>query len=353
MGLVVSAYGPLLEYLVRRYGVSLPVAGATISVHFAGSLPGVIVAMRSFERFQARISVMVACAVISFGLIVIALAFVWPLFLAGVFVVGFGFGVLVLGLNQVVAYSQGARRVGLLNALNSCFSAGAVVGPLLVAAFAGGHFSTLFLVGAGAWLLVIPATTGIAGRLPVSAGAPAWPGRLVVIFVCAFVLYVGIETGTAGWMPSHLRSLGLSSTAAAEATSLFFLALVVGRLLMTVAPTAVRESTIVLAASALATVALLLANVSAISPLAYIVAGLAMAPIFPTGILWLSKLRPEDSRATSWLYPAASIGGTLGPGTIGVVIAAAGVGWTPAVLAAVAVAMSGAFLMASQQVSGR
>ena len=348
MGVVVSSYGPLLEYLVLRFGVSLPVAGATISVHFAGSMPGVLIALRSFERIDARLNVMLAAGVISIGLAVIALASVWPLFLAGVAVVGFGFGILVLGLNQIVAYSEGPRRTAILNALNSCYSAGAVAGPILVATFAAENFSALYLGVAAVWLFVIPLSTSIAGRLPVSAGAPAWPGRLIVVFICAFILYVAIETGTGGWMPSHLMTLGMSSTTAAGTTSAFFLALVVGRLLMTLLPPSVRESTIVLTAAVLATAALMVANVNALAPFAYVAAGLAMAPIFPTGILWLARLRPGDARATSWLYPAASIGGTFGPGVIGVVIANAGVGSTPAVLAVVAVAMSAAFLLASR-----
>src|SRR6266566_5545385 len=136
MGLIVGAYGPLLEHLTRRFGLSLPVAGATISVHFAGSLPGVLIAMRSFEMLSARLNVMIATAIVSTGLVVIAIAFVWPLFLAGVLVVGFGFGVLVLGLNQLVAYSESPRRTALLSALNGCYSAGAVAGPILVATFA-------------------------------------------------------------------------------------------------------------------------------------------------------------------------------------------------------------------------
>ena len=349
MGLVVSAYGPLLEHLVRRFGVSLPVAGATISVHFAGSMPGVLIAFRSFERIPARVNVMIAASVVIVGLLVIAFASVWPLFLVGVAIVGFGFGALVLGLNQIVAYSEGARRAALLNALNSCYSGGAVVGPILVASFAAEHFSALYLVLAGAWILVIALGAGIAGRLPGSTGASRLPGALVLIFIVAFVLYVAIETGTGGWMASHLESLGVASTTAAATTSAFFLALMTGRLLITLVPARVRESTIVLAGAAVATLGLVLANVNAIAPFAYVAAGLAMAPIFPTGIVWLAKLRPGDSRATSWLYPAASIGGTFGPGVIGVVIAGAGVGWTPAVLAGVAIAMSGAFLMASRR----
>src|SRR5690348_3441225 len=349
MGIVVSAYGPLLEHLTRRFAVSLPVAGATISVHFLGSLPGVFGAMWAIQRLRARDIVMASSLVVAVGLSIIALAFTWPLFLTGVLVVGFGFGALVLSLNQLVAYSEGPRRSALLNALNGCYSAGAVAGPILVAALASGHFALLYFAGAVLWLAVIPGASGIAGRLPVTAGSPARPGVLVGIFITAFILYVAVENGTGGWMTSHLESTGLSSTTAAAVTSGFWLALVTGRLLITLVPPRVPESTIVLTGSALGAVAMLLATIGPLAPFAYVAAGLVIAPIFPTGIVWLAKLRPGDSRATAWLYPAASVGGTFGPGVIGVVIAAAGVAWAPAVIGVVALGMLAAFFAASRR----
>jgi MFS family permease len=65
--------------------------------------------------------------------------------------------------------------------------------------------------------------------------------------------------------------------------------------------------------------------------------------------VWLARLRPGDSRATSWLYPAASIGGIAGPGAIGVVIAAFGVRWAPLVLAVVAAGMLFVFAQARRK----
>src|SRR6266498_5880473 len=80
MGLVVGGYGPLLEHLTQRYGVSLPVAGSIISVHFAGSLPGVLIAMQTFARFSARLTVLVAMVIVGLGCGLAAIAFVWPFF---------------------------------------------------------------------------------------------------------------------------------------------------------------------------------------------------------------------------------------------------------------------------------
>lgn len=351
MGLIVSAYGPLLEHLTRRFGVSLPVAGATISIHFASSMIGVLAAMRSTVQFPARLTVMIATGLVALGCAGLAFAPSWPAFVVAVAVVGVGFGALVLALNQLVAYSEGTRRAALLNALNAAYSAGAVAGPILVATFAAEHFSLLYVGAALLALIILPGAIGIAGRLPVSSGSARRPGVLVLIFVTAFVLYVGIENGTGGWMTSHLEWAGLHSAQAATVTSGFWLALVTGRVLMTLMPARVRERTIVLTASGLAALALFAASVPALAPFAYVVTGLALAPIFPTGIVWLARLRPGDSRATSWLYPAASIGGTFGPGVIGLVIAGFGVGWAPFVLALVAIAMTISFWFANRYAS--
>ena len=346
--MVVGAFGPLLEHLTRRFAVSLPVAGSTISVYFAASLFGVFGAMRAVERVTGRALVMGANAVAAAGCAAVAFAPTWAFFLAGVVVIGFGFGALVLALNQLVAYSEGTRRAALLNALNSAYSAGAVIGPILIASFAAGHFSVLYLAAGAAALVLAAGASRIEGRLPVRVAGPDRPELLVVIFVAAFVLYVAVENGTGGWMASHLESVGVRSQTAAALTSAFFFALMIGRLLIALVPSSVSEARIVLGGSACATVALALAWVGAAAPVAYVVAGLAIAPIFPTGIVWLSRLRPGDSRATAWLYPAASIGGVTGPGVIAVVISRAGLSWTPVVLAAVAATMLFAFYRAAK-----
>ena len=86
LGMVVGAFGPLLEHLTRRFGVSLPVAGSTISIYFGGSLAGVFAAMRGVQLLTGRAVVMTANAVAALGCGVVAFAPSWPFFLAGVLV---------------------------------------------------------------------------------------------------------------------------------------------------------------------------------------------------------------------------------------------------------------------------
>ncbi len=348
MGVLGAAYGPLLEHLIHRFAVSLPEAGASLSVHFAGALLGVLVSMRAMEKVSGRATVSTGSACLGLGCAVVALAPAWPAFLVGVFVIGVGWGTLVIGMNQLVAHSEGPRRSALLNALNGAYSAGAVASPVLVATLAQAHMALLYAGAAVIAVALIPAAAGISGHLPVAAGsAIRRPGVLVAVFVCAFALYVGTESGTGGWMTSHLESLGVRSGPAATLTSGFWLALAAGRVLITMVPARVPEPAIVLGGSGAASVFLLAAWIGIATPWAYVLTGLALAPIFPTGIVWLAKLRPGDARATSWLFPAAMAGGIAGPGAIGLVVAQYGVGWAPLVLALVAAGCLSSFLLAT------
>jgi fucose permease len=350
MGVLAAAYGPLLEHLARRFDISLPVAGEVFSAHFAGALIGVLVSMWTMERASGRLSIWMALGCGGLGCAGVALASSWPAFLTAVFVIGLGFGALDLGLNQLVAHSEGRRRTALLNGLNGAYGLGAVAGPILVSRLAEKHLAMLYAGAAVLAVALVPAVAGISGRLPFTprrTGEHRGGGVLLGIFLVAFAFYVGAETGVGGWMASHLESVGLGSLDAASLTSGFWLATAVGRLFATLIPDRVPPSLIVISGSAVASVALLVALSGRAAPFAYIVVGLAIAPIFPTGISWLAKLRPGDSRATSWLFPASMVGGVVIPAGIGVAIAWLGIGWAPAVLSVVVIGTLAAFTLAA------
>jgi fucose permease len=352
MGALAAAYGPLLEHLTRRFDISLPVAGEVLSANFAGALVGVLGAMWAMERIAGRVSIWVALGCAAAGCVGAALANSWPTFLAAVFAIGVGFGSLDLGLNQLVAHSEGPRRSAVLNALNGAFGFGAVAGPILISHFAADHLSMLFAGAALLAVALIPAAAGIAWLATLTPGdsrASSWVFAASLaggVVLAAYAFYGGLETGVGGWMTSHRESVGVLSLDAATFTSGFWLAIAIGRVLAALIPDRVPPPAIVIGASAIAVIALLVALSGRAAPLAYIVTGFAIAPIFPTGIAWLAKLRPGDSRATSWVFPASMAGGVVIPGGIGIAIASLGIAWAPAVLALVAICTLAAFSFA-------
>ncbi len=348
MGALAAAYGPLLEHLTRRFAITLPIAGEVFSAHFAGALVGVLVSMWAMERVAGRMAVWAALGCLAVGCAGIAMAPSWPAFLAGAFFIGLGYGALDLGLNQLIAHSEGPRRSAVLNALNGAYGFGAVAGPILISRFGADHLSILFGGAAVIAVALVPAAVGISGRLPVLARTGrGWPGLLVGIFLVAYVFYVGLEIGVGGWMTAHLESVGQHSLDAATITSGFWLAIAIGRVLAALIPDSVSPPKILMACAAVASIALLAALNGAAAPVAYIVTGLAIAPMFPTGIAWLARLRPGDSRATSWVFPASMVGGVVIPAGIGLAIASLGIGWAPAILSLVGFCTLAAFWTAN------
>ncbi|MFI5358257.1 MAG: MFS transporter [Opitutales bacterium] len=349
IGVAVSVYGPLLGQLVHRFGVTLPVAGEVLTAHFSGGLAGVLISMQALARLSNRQFLGAALGCLSLGCALAALAPAWPVLLAGVFVIGMGFGSISMGLNQIVAHSEGGRRSAVINAVNASVGVGAVVGPILVAALGQGRYVWLYAAIAIVAVGLIPQGLKIPGRLPrVQGGSARRPKALMAFFLVGFAMYVGTEAGVGGWMTSHLESLGLSFASAAALTSGFWLAFAFGRTIAALLPARVGESTIIFTASAVAALALLGAFVGPIAPIAYLVVGLALAPIFPTGVVWLSRLVPRDSAVTSWLFPAGMLGGALVPAGVGLVVGHAGLGAAPGVLAGVAAVTFAAFFLAAR-----
>jgi len=358
IGVLAASYGPLLEHLVRRFDITLPEAGAVFTAHFSGALVGVFALMWAMKRVPGRTAIWAALAALVVGCAGVALAPSWPAFLAAVFVVGLGFGGLDIGLNQLVAHSLGPRRSALINVLNSAYGFGSVAGPILISRLSQDHLTALYGAAAALAAVLLPAVVGVRGRLPyvsqrsVSHAATRPRSRrldtLVVIFLVAFILYVGVETGVGGWMTSHLESVGFRSLDAASITSGFWLAFAIGRLLAALIPDRVPPRLVIISGAAAAVIALLVALNGHAAPIAYIVTGLVIAPIFPTALVWLAKLRPGDSRATSWMFPATMIGGGVIPPAVGVAIGWFGIASAPAVLSAVAVVMLVAFLIAAR-----
>ena len=132
IGVLAASYGPLLEHLVRRFGISLPEAGSVFSAHFAGALVGVFVSMWAMERVSGRIVVWAALGCIAIGCAGVAIAPSWPTFLVAVVVVGLGLGRLSLGLNQLWPHSHAPRRTALSKAHHRANGSGPVPRPFRI-----------------------------------------------------------------------------------------------------------------------------------------------------------------------------------------------------------------------------
>ncbi|NEA67901.1 MFS transporter [Streptomyces sp. SID12488] len=344
IGVIQALYGPSLPAFRDEFGLSPSAAGLGLSAHFAGGVVGVLLFDRLYVRLGNRRILGSSYLLMAAGAAGFALAPNWPVALAAALLAGLGFGGIDYGLNQLFAVGFGKRSTAMLNILNAHFGVGAILGPALIGAVGAEHYPAVFLAFSLANLPLLLCLRGVREHVPQLAPESGRPGGQVLarslgsvlgVFVTLYVLHVGIEAGVGGWEPTHLETVGYGATAAATATSVYWLMMTVGRFL--VAPLALRFSpqSIIAVSCAGMTVCLLLAAVPGLAPYAYAGVGLFIAPIFPTGLPWLNRAAPRARRAGAVVIAASMAGGVAAGPALGKAIEWSGVRAVPLLLCGV------------------
>lgn len=316
IGALQAMYGPAIPAVVSRFGLSAGAAGWALSAHFVGALIGVLATPALRRRMPDRVFLGGSLVVMAVGLAAFAAAPAWLLAVAAAFLAGTGWGGIDVGVNEVFTESYSH---GMLNVLHALFGVGAIFGPLLVGALGAGYVWGFVLVGALSAALLL-AFRGIAGGpQPAQRGgatrvASVW--RMIALFMVFYVLHVGVESGVGGWETGHLVHLGWSVAAAATATSTFWLSMTLTR--FAVAPLArwLSAQQIVLGGTALMLVGSIGAHWAALAPVAYVLVGVGVAPLFPTGLVWLKQVLPHVPNIIPYVIALSMLGG-LAPTALG------------------------------------
>ncbi|MBZ9751191.1 MFS transporter [Deinococcus sp. HMF7604] len=334
LGVVQAMYGPAFGLFQARYDVPTATVGLIASAHFLGSAAAPLPMGVLLRRVSVRAGTSWSLLVLALGMVGVVLAPAWLLAVAAALVGGLGLGGVSACLNAAYA-SVGARAVNLVNAV---FGVGSMLSPLLVAGLGAGGPGVPFLsvvvlcalaLGAGRiWgvpEMAVHTATRLAGRSGVQVG----------LFAALLVCYVGMEAGYGAWM---VRLLRLQSVEAAPLVlSLFWGALTAGRVLMGLWGARLAPAAVVLACAAVLTVCAALSAVPGVATAAFVLAGLALAPVFGTVLAWVSATL--SARLVPPLLVAGSLGGALAPALLGTLLAGGGPGAVAAGLGTLAVLM--------------
>jgi fucose permease len=353
MGAVTSLFGPLLESFTRHFHVSLPTAGATLSVYFVGATLGVLPGWFGLKRLEGRHVLTVALVAIAVGAAGATFSHSWLLFLTSIFVIGLGFGALDIALNTLLARTALEGRARRLSIGNGGYGVGAVICPLIIIGLGPSHFTALF-AGLCVIGLVLSTLNGGIHAPPLHTEAlqheitkmKARRRPILATFVVAYVLYVAIETSSSGWMATELHGIGYSQSIGSLVTAGFWCGLAAGRLAGGPLYHWLSDTKLVLGGLVVATALCLLAAIDQVAPVAYVLLGLIIASIFPMGLIWYTKLCPHDSDGLSLLIFIMMIGGVAGPGLVSLLVSHFGVRVVPFTLASYAMLDLGVFLSA-------
>jgi fucose permease len=316
LGLFQATLGPLIPLLRDRHGLSAATAGLLVTGFFGGCLVSTAVAGTLSDRWARGPLYVVSSVLLLAGLGGLALPVAWPLPLVAVAVAGLGFGGLVLIVNTVMA----ARGLTYVNLVNGTYGLGAAAGPALVSITHGGYLFVFVAAGVLAALpwtppwtppatAQEPGTSGRAGRLR--------PDAVLLLFCAMLFCYAGVETALSSWEATHLRAHGYAPDTAAALTSLFWLGLAGGRLLVPLATKNWSPPRLLVTALAACFGGLALIAFGVSAPVGFFLLGACAGPVFPTTLAWIARTLPQPRRVNAVVLTVAMLGNASIPALIG------------------------------------
>jgi fucose permease len=317
--------GPLLPSLMQHWRIQDAQAGILFTANFIGQLIGAWFATRNLRNsilYGAAISAVgcVAMSWVSFDTAPIAL-----------FCVGLGLGSGLAAANVVVGTALPASRTRLLALLNIAWSVGAIACPVLVRLSAPHGVGLFFLLTAGGlatasiFAIALPRalqqTVETAEPSQPTAAIPPLPLLSLFAFASALFLYVGVENSLGGWLPSYAVRTNPSLQAASIAFC-FWIAELVGRLLMAAFSKRIGDATLYRISLALLLFAEILLCIAAhLTPANMvtlaILCGLALAPLYPLIVAFMLARTGNHPRLGP-LFACASLGGAVLPWLTGI-----------------------------------
>jgi FHS family glucose/mannose:H+ symporter-like MFS transporter len=319
--------GSLLPCVSAYWHLHDKQSGLLLSCLFLGSFSGTMLLSRNLRR-----TLRIGATAATIGLIIFATSAKSPSgFAVGIcslVMMGFGLGQLMSSINLLVGATPVLFRSRALANLGSAWCVGAVLSPLLTTVLISGASPTSRLAFF-APVFLLPVIASLNRDLPRSEDvqesgsiASGRFKRLVPLWIAIFLVYGGIEASVSGWMSMFAIRYQVSNTGYAQwLASVFWLGLIVGRLLVAGVVTQVEEKRL-LSLSILSSACSLCFLVIAGSPGGLLVgiglSGVCLGPIFP--MLLSSALEYRlGSYAMGLVLAASGLGAAVFPSLLGIV----------------------------------
>jgi fucose permease len=303
-GMIAAMLGTILPELSNRFNLS-PSQNGTIA--FAQAL-GLIIASVSvgplLDDEGKKIGIVLGLALIALALAVLPRASGFKSILALLFTLGIGGGVLVTGANSLASDAGELHRAGAITLANLFFGLGALATPLIAANLFGKNWIRLCYTITSLTVVTLmieiltkmPGPTG-GGRFVLGDVAPVL-GRPLLFMIGLFLfLYITCEVGVWNWLPRHLIAQGIPESRALNILSLgFALGILIGRVAILPVLVHVPPITVTLVGSgamAITTFLMLRTKTAGAAGVFVFLAGLSMAPVFPTTLAIVGDAFPR------------------------------------------------------------
>ena len=340
-GLLNTCIGPLLEQFAVNNSVSVATIGSLLTALFAGGLLAQIILGPHTDKWGQQRWLAVSFLVMPVFLTAGTFTRSYPLTIGLFFIAGMGYGIAVLTGNTVVTRIFEENSIAPLNWLNVFFGIGDVIGPLLVSLTITLWNNGMIAVWIGAAAMMATAAALIiffykirVGRQP-DAGVTA-AGKLklspfLISLIFLVLTYVGTEIAVGNWTTTYLHmTASMVVEKAALATSGFWLALTLGRLMGALTGNRLGAKRLLMLSLGISAAGAMLFIFSfghvAWSIAAVMVLGLGFGAIFPTLFgLMSTTYKHNSSKPGSLLTATASLSGMALPWLVGITFTSLGI----------------------------
>jgi fucose permease len=323
-GIIAAMLGTILPDLSKKFNLT-PKENGNIAMCQAvglmiGSFGGGILA----DLMGLKVELLLGLGAVALALLFLRTASGFGSVAGLMFLLGTGGGAVVGGANGLPPHiPMGAMSAASVsNLLNLFFGLGGLVTPLLASRLFQNNSQKLLMFAAGitalAWgvngIAGMPAPTGKVAFDPSQVAGLLGKMDLILLSLTLF-LYVAAEVGVWNWLVRHLMAQGVSEKKALTILSLgFALGLLIGRVLISQVLGSVSPEHVLVGSAALMAVTTFLmlqtSNEGAAQGLVFL-AGMAMAPVFPTALSIVGQRIPDMT--------ATAVGIALTAGWLGLV----------------------------------
>jgi fucose permease len=292
-GMISAMLGTILPDLSDRFRLSPRQNGNIAFVQALGLIIASLGVGPLLDNEGKKLGLIIGLALIATALFALPRSSGFRSILFLLFLLGVGGGIVVTGANALVSDVSESHRAGALNMVNLFFGLGGLATPFIAANLFGRNWVRLCYTIAALTVvsLAIEASTKMpeptrAGGFVLADAAPVLGRPLLFLLGLSLFLYVSCEVGIWNWLPRHLIAQGIPESRALNILSLgFALGLLIGR--VGVSPILIRVPAIIvlLFASivmAISTFLMLRLNNPFTAAILVFLAGLSMAPVFPT-----------------------------------------------------------------------
>ncbi|WP_169794010.1 MFS transporter [Alicyclobacillus acidiphilus] len=337
-GMTSVFFGAIMPELLAHYHVNYTSAGLLILLQSIGFMIGVPITVRCMSRTHYRVilsSSALAIVVAQTGILLLP-NFVWVQCL--VIVNGAGASALETAVASYIMEMFVGRRAGMMSRLEVAFGLGALVMPAVSSGFIAMNLWRLssLLVAIFAFVLAMVWMT-MTSALPASSVGkhaeerstppPVFRGvaskyAVLSLFLLMILVYVGVEGSLNGFLPSIVTTyLKTRPGIAALSTSVFWIAMVVGRTAIGWIVRRVAYQIYLLGSVAAGIGCLLLFSQARSLVAAYATIfglGLAMSAVYSVTMVYANHTFPGMERfVTSAVTGFAGIGGAVCPAIVG------------------------------------